>query len=105
MALTAYAVWPTWESSALLSESMAALLDAYRAYFQALTKACLSGGHSSQELESLRLAARLARSNMEASVERYRAEPGGVGRAVGPADVDARQFLHRFAHAIMTIGG
>jgi uncharacterized membrane protein YccC len=74
---------------------MAAMLDAYRQYLRALTRA-------PSELDTLRLAGRLARTNMEASVERYRAEPG--------ASADQLERLmsmlassHRFAHAVMTI--
>ena len=95
LALIAYAVWPTWER-AQLPEAMAAVLDAYRNYFHALT------AQASSALDPLRLEARLARTNMEASVERYRAEPG--------ASADQLERLmsmlassHRFAHAVMTI--
>ena len=94
LALVAYVVWPTWEREQL-PEGMAAMLDAYRQYFRALTRA-------PSELDTLRLAGRLARTNMEASVERYRAEPG--------ASADQLERLmsmlassHRFAHAVMTI--
>jgi uncharacterized membrane protein YccC len=101
LALTAYAVWPTWER-ARLPEAMAAMLDAYRAYFRALTRACFEGGRTPHELESLRLAARLARSNMEAAVERYRAEPGA-----SPDELDRLMSMlassHRFAHATMSL--
>ena len=95
LALIAYAAWPTWEREQL-PEAMAAVLDAYRQYVRALT------AKSPSDLGSLRLDARLARTNMEASVERYRAEPR--------ASADQLERLmsmlassHRFVHAVMTI--
>ncbi len=101
LALVAYAVWPTWERTQLPA-AMAALLDAYLQYFRALSRAHLAPSQSQSELDSLRLAGRLARSNMEASIERYRAEPGT------PVDQLDRLMAmlassHRFAHALMTI--
>jgi hypothetical protein len=55
---------------------MARLLDAYREYFRALTEAYVRGDENlSAELDRKRWAARLARSNAEASVERLSAEP------------------------------
>ena len=99
LALLAYIVWPTWERTQL-PEAMAAMLDAYRLYFQALTSACPRPKNA--DLATLRLDARLARSNMEASVERYRAEPGA-----SPEQLDRLMSMlassHRFAHAIMSL--
>jgi uncharacterized membrane protein YccC len=101
LALSAYTLWPTWERRQL-PEAMAALLDAYRQYYGVLMKTYLDHEQPEDELDNLRLAARLARSNLEAAVERYRAEPG--------ASPDALQRImamlassHRFAHALMTI--
>jgi uncharacterized membrane protein YccC len=97
----AYAAWPTWEREQL-PESMAALLDAYRSYFQTLTQSGVVPAESSAELESLRQAARLARSNMEASVERYRAEPHASADELERV-MSMLASSHRFAHAVMTI--
>jgi uncharacterized membrane protein YccC len=101
LALVAYTVWPTWEGTQL-REAMAALMNAYRQYFQTLTQAYLGGGGGAAELDALRLAARLARSNMEASVERYRVEPDA-----SPERLDRIMSMlassHRFAHAMMSL--
>jgi uncharacterized membrane protein YccC len=101
LALVAYAAWPTWER-AQLPETMAAVLDAYRQYLLVLTRAYQSRSQSASELEPLRLAARLARSNMEASVERYRAEPG-ASRDETERLMAMLASSHRFVHALMTI--
>jgi uncharacterized membrane protein YccC len=81
---------------------MANLLDAYRLYFRALTRACLGPRGDDAELEAKRLEARLARTTMEASVERYRAEPGA-----SPQQLDRLMSMlassHRFAHAAMSL--
>ena len=68
IALLAYWLWPTWERTQF-SEAMARTLDRYRDYFRAIRE-------SHRELDRTRLAGRLARTNLEASVERLRAEPG-----------------------------
>src|SRR5262249_19886856 len=85
-----------------LPEVMAALLDAYGQYFRTLTLACLRKQGNPEELEKCRLDARLARSNMEASVERYRAEPGASA-----AELDQIMSMlsssHRFVHAAMSL--
>jgi uncharacterized membrane protein YccC len=75
IALLAYAVWPTWERR-LMPESMASLLEAYGCYFEAIRNAYLNPGPEAQlRLDRARVAARLARSNTEASVTRLLAEP------------------------------
>ncbi len=101
LALIAYLAWPTWERTRI-PEAMAALLDAYRQYFCALAQAYLGPQGDQQELETRRLDARLARSNMEASVERYQSEPGA-----SPEQLDRVMSMlassHRFAHAAMSL--
>jgi uncharacterized membrane protein YccC len=101
LALVAYAAWPTWERTQL-PESLATLLEAYRKYFSTLTCAYLAPPCPAAELESRRMAARIARSNMEASVERYRAEPGASA-----AELDRVMAMlassHRFVHAAMSL--
>jgi uncharacterized membrane protein YccC len=101
LALTAYAVWPTWQRRQL-PEAMAALMDAYRQYYGVLMKVYLDHLEGAGDLDGLRLAARLARSNMEAAIERYRAEPGA-----SPDELQRIMAMmassHRFAHALMTI--
>jgi uncharacterized membrane protein YccC len=102
IALTNYLVWPTWERNQAI-EKLAQLLEAYRAYFDALARVRLDGRRANEsELGHLRMAARLARSNMEASLERLRAEPGS-----NPNEISLIAALlansHRFVRAIMAI--
>lgn len=101
LALIAYISWPTWEGTQL-PESMATLLEGYRKYFQTLTCAYMEPRCPVEELETRRTEARIARSNMEASVERYRAEPGAA-----PAELDHVMAMlassHRFVHAAMAL--
>jgi uncharacterized membrane protein YccC len=68
LALAAYIFWPTWERTQA-PEAMAQLLDGYRAYFHEVI-------HGGTELDRIRVTARLARSNLEASVDRLKSEPG-----------------------------
>jgi len=74
-----YLLWPTWERR-LAPAVLAALLDAYARYWSAIVE--LTSTRAEPELDRLgeiRLAARLARSNAEASIARMRAEPGRGG--------------------------
>jgi uncharacterized membrane protein YccC len=68
LALTAYALWPTWEGQRIRT-SMAGLIDSYRQHLRAV----LSG--QLEELQETRSCARSARTNMQASIERLRGEP------------------------------
>lgn len=101
LALIAYAIWPSWERRQL-PEGMAAMLDAYREHLEMMIRVYVDHSGDAGRLESLRLAGRLARSNMEAAVERYRAEPGA-----SPEDyqrtVSMLASAHRLVHALMTL--
>jgi hypothetical protein len=106
LALAANRLWPTWERTQV-NEALARLLDAYRDYFQAVRDGYLHHGlehdrRFTERLDRLRQAARLARSNLEASVERFRIEPG-----VTPDRVTELQAIlansHRFIHAVMAL--
>ena len=106
IALAANRLWPTWERT-LVHESLAHLLDAYREYFQAVRDAYLQPGIERDPLFAARLdrarqAGRLARSNAEASAQRYRLEGG-----VPPDRITALQAIlansHRFIHAVMAL--
>jgi uncharacterized membrane protein YccC len=102
VALLAYAAWPTWERTQV-NEALARLLDAYRAHFQLVRDAFLHPATSyTAKLSSTRQAARLDRSNLEASVARLRSEPG-----VPPARLAAIDAIlansHRFVHAVMSL--
>ncbi len=74
VALLAYWLWPTWERHQV-AEGLAAMLDAFRVYFQAV-RDCLLAAPSKIDRDRPRAAARLARSNLEASIERASVEPG-----------------------------
>ncbi|MDE3071963.1 MAG: FUSC family protein [Pseudomonadota bacterium] len=69
MALLAYIVWPTWERSRARG-ALAAMLEAYAGYLHALAQPDRRNAH-----QETRTAARIARSNAEASIERMRSEP------------------------------
>jgi uncharacterized membrane protein YccC len=73
LALFAYWVWPTWERHQV-SETLARMLDAFRAHFRAIRDYYTETGKPN--LDRTRADARLARSNFEASLERAVAEPG-----------------------------
>jgi uncharacterized membrane protein YccC len=102
IALLVYAVWPTWERSQA-HVTLARLLDAYRDYFRAVRVAFTQTDRDfHRELDRARVAARLARSNAEASLERFAAEPG--------TRVELVQLLasmlassHRLVHAVMAL--
>jgi uncharacterized membrane protein YccC len=102
LALAIYWVWPTRERTQV-PQSMARMLDAYRLYFRAVSRAYIHGREVAvRELDRLRINARRARSNVETSVDRLSAEPY----------VDAAQLSmlnamlassHRFIHAVMAV--
>jgi uncharacterized membrane protein YccC len=99
IALVAYAVWPTWER-VQIRESMARMLDGYRAYFQTLREAFAEPGTSqASHLDRCRLAARLARSNMQTALERLGAEPGSSQTYRAAASFLANS--HRLAQALI----
>jgi uncharacterized membrane protein YccC len=70
MALAAYLVWPTWERGRARA-ALADMLDAYASYLRTLAR---PDQHDAQR--ETRTAARTARSNAQASLERMRSEPG-----------------------------
>jgi uncharacterized membrane protein YccC len=102
IALVAYAIWPTWERTQI-SEILAQTLDAYRDYFRAVREAYLRPETSTaEELDRTRVAGRLARSNLEASIDRTSSEPG--------ASVETMSLLgamlassHRLAHSMLAL--
>jgi uncharacterized membrane protein YccC len=102
IALVIYGIWPTWERSRI-SESIAQMLDGYRDYFHGVRDAYIHPDRPrDHELDRLRLAGRLGRSNLEASVERFTVEPGVDAEAVSLLNA----FLassHRLVHAMMAL--
>ncbi|KGM30569.1 FUSC family protein, partial [Inquilinus limosus] len=79
LALAAYLLWPTWERGRE-RPVIAAMLDAYAAYLAALL------GMDTKAQAEARTAARAARVNAQASVERLRVEPADPGQ---PARAEA----------------
>jgi len=99
LALIAYAIWPTWEKTQL-GPTLADMIDRYRDYFDAVVRAY--GGGNAAYPGPARVAARLARSNAEASVDRMTAEPGVTRQQI--ATVGAMMASsHSFVHAVMAM--
>jgi uncharacterized membrane protein YccC len=86
-----------------VSETLAQALDAYRDYFRRVRDAFLHTDEDrALDLDAGRLKARRARTNLEASVERFRSEPGVSSDAVMLlASILASS--HRFAHAVLAL--
>ncbi len=102
LALAAYVLWPTWERTQV-AEVMARLLDGYRAYFAAVGDALTREGEwNPAEVDRARLAARRARTNAVASVDRMEAEPGTRAEEVALL-LGMLASSHRFVHAVMSV--
>ena len=102
IAMLAYFLWPTWERT-LVPEALARMLDAYRAYFQAVRDSYLRGDQAiGPTLDRARLEARIARSNLESSLGRLRAEPGTAAERIAEFDRILADS-HRFIHALMSL--
>jgi uncharacterized membrane protein YccC len=102
LALIAYAVWPTWERTQV-DEVMARLLDSYLVYFTNVVEYLESSASVTPiDLDRLRLATRLARTNALASVDRMQGEPW-----TRPEDVPLLTGMltssHRFLHAVLSV--
>ncbi len=79
LALLAYALWPTWER-AVVRDRLARLVEADGRYGEAVLEAWADPAVADPAaLHHDRLQARLARSNAEASVDRWMAEPAAQG--------------------------
>jgi len=70
IALLAYVAWPTWERGRARA-ALATMIDAYADYLRSL----LAPGASTSTRAETRSAARTARVNAQASIERMRSEP------------------------------
>jgi len=102
IALLAYWLWPTWERTRV-SEALAAMLDAYRNYFRAVRESYVKPeAPFAADLDAKRLAGRLARSNLQASIDRLVAEPGTSASAVRLLGAMLASS-HRLAHAMMAL--
>jgi len=102
IALAAYWLWPTWERTRV-QDAMAQMLDAYREYFHAIRDSYIQPDASFEDaLDRARLAARRARSNLEASFDRVRAEPGTTPQAIAALS-GMLASSHRLIRAIMAL--
>ncbi len=102
LALVAYLVWPTWERSRL-PDLFATLLDGYRNSFRSVFRKLLDpASASASERERTRQASRIARSNLETSIERLAAEPGISAEQLAQANAMVASS-HRFAHALIAL--
>jgi uncharacterized membrane protein YccC len=99
LALTAYAVWPTWEKTQTRA-ALAEMLESYREYTRAVLGAWQ--GASRAPINSVRLQGRRARSNAQASVERMVGEPGITGRQTVALNT-ILVHSHSFVHAVMAM--
>ena len=101
IALLAYAVWPTWERHQV-SETMARMLDAFRAYFHEVQESYRRNDRDARPLDRARVAGRLARTNLEASIERAMGEPG-----ISQDSVTLLKAMlassHRLAYALLAL--
>ena len=102
LALLAYWIWPTWERTRV-SERIAQMLDAYQDYYRMLTGSYLRNENiDARELDGARMKARLARSNLEASIDRLSAEPGTTSDQMNRLNA-LLASSHRFVHAVMAL--
>jgi uncharacterized membrane protein YccC len=102
LALVAYWLWPTWERTNI-SERIAQMFDSYREYFHCLSEAYQHNETpNSRELDRLRIASRVTRSNLEASLDRLAAEPGATPDQMNNLNA-ILAASHRFIHAVMAL--
>lgn len=102
IALAAYWLWPTWERTQI-SEVLARMLDAYREYFRAIRESYVHPERTpGQRLDRMRLAGRLARSNVEASIDRVSTEPGTAAEELTRLS-GVLASARRLAHALMAL--
>jgi uncharacterized membrane protein YccC len=99
IALLAYWIWPTWERTQV-PEAMARMLDGYRNYVQALVASYEAGNWDG--LDRARVAGRLARTNLEACIERSNAEPGASTEGIRSRNA-LLASSHRLAHALLAL--
>lgn len=102
IALTAYWLWPTRERASV-QDLMALMLDAYRAYFRSIAGQYLRPEASpAAELDRVRVAGRQARSNVEASFDRLRGDPGTKAQTMAGLSAILASS-HRMIHAMMAL--
>jgi uncharacterized membrane protein YccC len=103
LSLLVYAAWPSWSGRSVRA-ALAEMLDLHRAYVDALLAAFESGqAPADQRLGDLRAAARLARSNAEATIERMAHEPARTALLEAQAATDVLAALRRNALAALAL--
>jgi uncharacterized membrane protein YccC len=103
LAILAYLLWPTWESTSA-AEKLARLFAAQGAYASAELHAYTRpAGTDAVRIGRLKVAARRARIDAEASADRLAGEPGH-----GPVSAGLARALisagHRIAQAVLSLG-
>jgi uncharacterized membrane protein YccC len=101
LTLLAYRLWPSWERTRI-SERMAQMLEAYRDYVETLAGGRLDNDSGMPELERARRGGRVARSNLEASIDRLSSEPGTTREQMSRLN-GVLASSHRFVHALMAL--
>jgi len=102
LALLAYWIWPTWERTQV-SERIAEMLDAYREYFHSLAQSyVVNDTGNTSELDRVRLNAHMARTNLEASIDRLGVEPGTTAEQITRLNA-LMASSHRLVHALMAL--
>lgn len=101
LTLLTYRLWPSWERTRI-SERIAQMLDAYRGYIETLAGGRVGNDSSAPELESARRGGRVARSNLEASIDRLSSEPGTTREQMSRLN-GVLASSHRFVHALMAL--
>ena len=103
LALLVYSAWPTWEG-AHVRDRLADLLDAQRRYVAVLFGALIAGSKPDRaRVNAARGAARLARSNAEASVQRMLGEPASHRSIDADAAVGVLATTRRHALAALAL--
>jgi uncharacterized membrane protein YccC len=102
LALLASYFWPVWERTKV-SDAIARMLDAYREYFHSAVEVCTNGEvKPTADLDQVRLASRVSRSNFQASMNRLDAEPG-FSRERRLLLSSVQSSSNRLAHSLMAL--
>jgi uncharacterized membrane protein YccC len=101
LTLLAYRLWPSWERSRI-SERIAQMLEANRDYIETLAQVRAGDESTLRKLERVRSAARVTRSNLEASIDRLSSEPGTTKEQMSRLN-GVLASSHRLVHALMAV--
>lgn len=102
LALLTYLAWPTWEHKRV-PQTLAEMLESYREYFNTIAEARIHRRLADETtLGRARMAGRLARSNLQASADRLRAEPGAKAELIDLL-MAILANSHRFIRAAMAL--